>query len=74
MIEIQEVESSAVCIPNINTSERRQRLAFGGVQLFITLAVLAGMIIFHAGRWWRVLLFPLFGASAAGFFQWRDHT
>ncbi len=68
------IETSAVCIPNINTAERRKRLASGAIGLAISLAVLAGLMGFGASRWWRLLLFPLFAGSATGYFQWRDHT
>ncbi len=71
---IPTIETGAVCIPNINTAERRKRLASGGIGLAITLAVLGGLMAFGASRWWRLLLFPLFAGSAAGYFQWRDHT
>ncbi len=61
-------------MPNISTRERRKRLAAGGIELAITLAILAGLVSFKAGRGWRLLLFPLFFGAAEGFFQWRDHT
>ena len=73
-MHLKGVESNDLCIPNISTSERRKRLAFGGVLFFFTLAVLAGMMAFGVNRWWRVLLLPMFGGAASGFFQWRDHT
>lgn len=66
--------SGAVCIPNISTSERRKRLYFGVGELVITLAILAGMLAFGLGRWWRLLLLPLLVGAAEGYFQWRDHT
>ncbi len=68
------IETSAVCIPNINTEERSKRLASGGIGLAITLAILGAMMAFSASRWWRLLLFPMFAGSASGYFQWRDHT
>ncbi len=71
---IPTIETGAVCIPNINTAERRKRLAGGAVGLVISLAILGGLMAFGAGRWWRLLLFPMFAGSASGYFQWRDHT
>ncbi len=71
---MNSIVTSAVCIPNISTYERRKRLKFGGIQFAITLAILAGLMAFKASRGWRLLLFPLFLASTEGFFQWRDHT
>ena len=63
-----------VCIPNISTSERRKRLVSGVVALLISLVILAGLMAFGAERWWRLILFPFFGAAGSGFFQWRDKT
>ncbi len=68
------IETNAVCIPNINTAERRKRLVSGGVGLIISLAILGALMAFGASRWWRLLLFPMFAGSASGYFQWRDHT
>ena len=64
----------AVCTPNINTAERRKRLAFGAVELLIALVILAVLVGFGVSRWWRLALLPFFLGSASGFFQWRDHT
>ncbi len=69
-----KIETGAVCIPNINTKERRKRLAAGGVQFAFTLGILAALSFFGVSRWWRLLLFPLFAGSASLYFQWRDHT
>jgi hypothetical protein len=69
-VEIQ----GEVCIPNINTAERRKRLAAGAVEFLITLVILAALLAFGLSRWWRLILFPLFAGAAAGFFQWRDRT
>ncbi len=71
---MNSITTSAVCIPNISTSERQKRLKAGEIELAITLAILAGLVGFKVRRGWRLLLFPLFLASAEGFFQWRDHT
>ena len=65
--------AGAVCIPNINTAERRKRLAFGLIQLLISLVILAALLAFGVSRWWRLLL-PFYLGAASGFFQWRDHT
>ena len=67
-------ESGEVCIPNINTAERRKRLIFGVVMLVISLVVLAAMMAAGISRWWRLPLFLLFMAAASGYFQWRDYT
>ncbi len=66
--------TSEVCTPNINTRERRKRLAAGVIQFAISLAVLAALIAIGADRWWRLVLLPMFWGAAAGFFQWRDKT
>ena len=68
------VLTEQVCIPNISTQERRKRLAAGLIELAIALAVLAVLMAFGVGRWWRLALFLLFAGAASGFFQWRDHT
>jgi len=63
-----------VCIANISPKERRQRLIFGIVQFSISLVVVAALLILGADKVWRLPLFFMFGAAAAGFFQWRDKT
>jgi hypothetical protein len=69
-----EAEFGAVCIPNINPRERRARLNFGLIQLGVGSGVLLLLVGLGANRWWRLLLLPIFGGAAAGFFQWRDKT
>ena len=63
-----------VCIPNISRKEQQKRLLSGVIQLIISFAILAVLIAIDANRWWRLALFPLFWAAAAGFFQWREKT
>jgi hypothetical protein len=63
-----------VCIANINTAERRKRLAFGLITFAISLAVLAVLMATGANRLWRLPLLLLFWGAASGFFQWRDKT
>jgi fatty acid desaturase len=72
--DVQTSISGDVCIPNISTAERRKRLIAGIIPFGVSLGILAALLAFGASRWWRLALFPLFGASAAGFFQWRDRT
>jgi hypothetical protein len=69
-----QMHTGTVCIPNINTAERRKRLASGVIMLGITLVVLIIMLSFGLNIWWRLLLFPLFSAATSGYFQWRDKT
>jgi prepilin-type N-terminal cleavage/methylation domain-containing protein len=64
----------AVCTPNINTVERRKRLAFGMIELLLSLVILAVLLAFGVSRWWRLALLPFFLGAASGFFQWRDRT
>jgi len=73
-MNIPEVPGGAVCIPNINTAERRKRLAFGLVELLVGLLILAVLLAFGVSRWWRLLLLPIYMGAASGFFQWRDRT
>jgi hypothetical protein len=49
-------------------------MAFGGVQLLISLAILAVLLAFGVSRWWRLVLLPFFMGASSGFFQWRDKT
>ncbi len=67
-------EDGAVCIPNISTAERRKRLAFGLLELLVSLVILAALLALGVSRWWRLALLPFFAGAASGFFQWRDHT
>jgi hypothetical protein len=67
-------EPFEVCIPNINRSEQRKRLAGGAIQLAIGLGVLAGLVARGANRWWRLPLSLMFYGAGSGFFQWRDKT
>ncbi len=63
-----------VCIANISPKERLKRLRFGIVQFTISLVVLAVLLLLGVDKVWRLPLFFMFGAAAAGFFQWRDKT
>ena len=67
-------EMGEECVPNINSRERRKRLAGGVIAFVISLAVLAVLMTTGADRWWRLALLPLFWGAASGFFQWRDRT
>ncbi len=69
-----ELEAGEVCLANISPRERRKRLISGGITFVIALIVLAVLMASGASPWWRLVLFPLFAAAAAGFFQWRDKT
>lgn len=62
------------CIANISARERRRRLAAGGVQFVVALAVLAALAATGANRSWRLALLPLWWGAAVGVFQWRDKT
>jgi hypothetical protein len=63
-----------VCIANISPKERRKRLQFGVIQFAISLVTLAAMLLLGVDKVWRLPLFFMFAAAAAGFFQWWDKT
>jgi hypothetical protein len=67
-------ETGEVCIANISLQERRKRLVAGMIQFATGIAILAALVVTGVDRWWRLPLFLLFGAAAAGYFQWRDKT
>ena len=71
---VNSAPTSQLCIPNINSHERRARLAAGAVELAIGLAILAALMAFGVDRWWRLPLVLVFAGAASGFFQWRDRT
>jgi heme A synthase len=73
-MQSMETSSGEVCVPNINTRERRKRLLSGLVMLVVALAALAALRFGNIDRWWRLALFPLFAGAASGLFQWRDKT
>ncbi len=63
-----------VCIANISPVERKKRLRFGIIQFAVSLFILAVLLLLGVDKVWRLPLFFMFGAAAAGFFQWRDKT
>jgi hypothetical protein len=67
-------ETGEVCIANISPRERLKRLIGGAIPFVIALAILAWQVSTHVDRLWRLPLFLLFMAAAAGYFQWRDKT
>ena len=73
-LALGEVPGVGLCIPNINTSERRRRLVFGGIELGLALVTLAALMALGVSRWWRLALLPVLWSAAVGFFQWRDRT
>jgi hypothetical protein len=69
-----ESAEGSVCIPIINSFERRQRLNFGIVMFGVALGVLGVLAGTHVDRRWRIAVFPLFLGATVGYFQWRDKT
>ena len=65
---------SGVCIPNIDTAARRQRLWAGIIELVIGFGILAALLAAHANPLWRLPLLLVFWGGALSFYQWRDHT
>jgi len=63
-----------VCMANINTSGRRQRLILGILQFMLAIIILVVLIVMGIDRLWRLPLLLLFWSAAIGFFQWRDKT
>ena len=70
----QDKVASQVCVANIDTAGRRQRLIAGVVQLVVGLGLLGGLLALHASPLWRLPLLLVYWAAAIGFFQWRDRT
>ena len=70
----QGAEQSQVCLPNIDTAGRRQRLAAGVIELVVGLGILAVLVATHANPLWRLPLLLVFWGAAVGFYQWRDRT
>jgi len=70
----QDEEIGEVCIANISPKERQKRMRFGIVQFTVTLIVLAVLIALDVNPLWRFLLYFMFSAAAAGYFQARDKT
>lgn len=67
-------ETGEVCIANIDSAGRRQRLTFGIIQFTLAIIILGVLIAIGADRLWRLPLFMLFAAAAVGYFQWHDKT
>lgn len=74
MPKMPENQDGDVCIANISTAGRRQRLMFGIVQFTIAIIILVVLIALDVHRLWRLPLLLLFWAASVGFFQWRDKT
>ena len=72
--ESKNDEGGEVCIANIDTAGRRQRLTFGIVQFTLAIIILAVLIVTGANHLWRLPLFVLFASAAVGYFQWHDKT
>lgn len=66
--------AESVCIPNIDTVGRRQRLASGVIELAVGLGILGVLLALHVHPLWRLPLVLVFWGAAIGFFQWRDRT
>jgi hypothetical protein len=63
-----------VCVANIDTAGRRQRLAAGIIQLVFGFGILGVLLAVHANPLWRLPLLLVFWGAGVGFFQWRDRT
>jgi hypothetical protein len=58
---------------NIGPAEIAARRRFGHLALVVSLALLAGLVIFHAPAWSRLALFFTAAGSASGYIQARSH-
>jgi len=63
-----------VCIANISPKERQKRMRFGVIQFVVSLGVLGVLILFDVNPLWRLVLYFMFSAAAAGYFQAKDKT
>ncbi len=63
-----------VCIANISPKERQKRMRFGIVQFAVTLVILIVLVALDVNPLWRLPLYFLFSAAAAGYFQAKDKT
>ncbi len=70
----EDEKAYEVCVANISPKERKKRLDFGIAQFVLSLVILAALLFLGVDKVWRLPLFFMFGAAAAGFFQWRDKT
>ena len=61
-------------IANIGPREGQKRLGFGLAMLALAIGMAAGLIFFHAGSSWRLLLFIPFWLAALGLLQAREKT
>jgi hypothetical protein len=67
-------ETGEVCIANIDTKGRRQRLTFGIIQFVLAIVILTVLIIAGVDHLWRLPLFILFASGMVGYYQWHDKT
>jgi len=67
-------ETGEVCIANIDTAGRRQRLTFGIIQFGLAIVILTALILAGANHLWRLPLFILFASGMVGYYQWHDKT
>ena len=65
---------SGVCIPNIDTAGRRQRLWAGIIEMAVGFVILGVLLAVHAHPLWRLPLLLIFAGGAISMYQWRDHT
>lgn len=63
-----------VCIANISPKERQIRMRFGIIQFVVSLGILGVLILFDVNPLWRLVLYFMFSAAAAGYFQAKDKT
>jgi len=59
---------------NIGPRQRRKRILTGTVLLAIGVVVAASLVVTHADRWERLLVFPAFLAAGITLFQVRART
>jgi uncharacterized membrane protein len=63
-----------VCIANISPKERQKRMRFGVIQFVIGIVILVALVAFDVNPLWRLTLYLVFSAAAAGYFQAKDKT
>jgi hypothetical protein len=71
---MSQLDAPEACDMNLGPRQRQRRLRMGQIMGGLVVVAFALLMVLHAPKWSRLLLFPPLVVAALGFIQYRAKT